>query len=101
MEVIRRFHRTNVPDIGGLFPEIELVEGVNTLMFKVWEGGGGHNVAVRFQDPLTFEAITEGLSVQLCPNPLGCGELPPGCQSSAGRHQTAMGRSTSQTRSRV
>jgi hypothetical protein len=40
-------------------------------MVKVFEGGGGHNFRLRFQDPDTGEPITEGISACLSPD-LSC-----------------------------
>ncbi len=49
--------------------------GVNRLMTKVFEGGGGHEFRLRFQDA-DGRPITDGLSVSLVPPADGC-PVPP------------------------
>ena len=64
---------TNTIDVPQL---ASLSKGVHFLLVKVFEGGGGHNFRLRFQDPATGEPITEGLSI--CTNPAGCAAGPVG-----------------------
>ena len=66
-----------LPPVNGLasttsIPQLApLAAGKHILMVKVFEGGGGHNFRLRFQDPDTGEPITEGISACLSPD-LSC-----------------------------
>ncbi len=64
----------NTLDVGQLAP---LSKGVHFLLVKVFEGGGGHNFRLRFQDPVTGEPITSGITIGLDPDAT-CGGPPPG-----------------------
>ena len=50
-----------------------LAAGRHRLMVKVFEGGGDHSFRLRFQDPVTFLPITEGISI--CLDPDDCGVI--------------------------
>ncbi len=54
-------------EVQDVVPAVDLQPGVNKIMVKVFEGGGGHGFRLRFQDPITSEGITEGLCVVLDP----------------------------------
>jgi len=45
-----------------------LTAGCHELMVKVFEGGGGHEFRLRFQDPGSGDPITDGLSIFLKPD---------------------------------
>jgi hypothetical protein len=49
--------------------------GIHKLMVKIFEGGGGHTFRLRFQDPVTFLPITDGITI--CLDPDNCGDVVP------------------------
>jgi hypothetical protein len=51
-----------------LAPGFPIPAGCHRLMVKVFEGGGGHAFRLRFQDPVTFVPVTEGISIWLDPD---------------------------------
>jgi hypothetical protein len=56
---------------------VDLSRGIHSLMTKVFEGGGGHNVQIRLQDPVSGDPIVDGFSICLSPELGECVTTPP------------------------
>lgn len=58
--------------IQDVIPAIALDAGIHQFMVKVFEGGGGHNFRLRFQDEFA-EPVTEGVTLCFSPDIEECG----------------------------